>query len=262
MTGATRGAGRTTERLRLGLVIPTLNEEEAIPDVLARVPRDVDEIVVVDGGSMDRTVERAATAGARVIVESRPGYGRACLAGARAAAETCAVLVFLDGDGSDCPERIPDLVAPILAGEADFVIGSRSRGEREPGSMSVHQLVAGYAIGAVLRLLYGARCTDMGPFRAIERDALFRLGMREMTYGWNLEMQMRAARAGLRVLELPVPHRRRVGGASKVSGTLAGTLRASLRILLTLARVAFERQGPVHAGVGGREREHESEPME
>ncbi|MGH7089062.1 MAG: glycosyltransferase family 2 protein [Stellaceae bacterium] len=254
MIGAASGAELTAERPRIGLVIPVLNEEEAIPHVLANVPPNaVDEIVVVDGGSTDRTAERAAAAGARVIVEPRPGYGRACLAGACAAGKTCAVVVFLDGDGSDCPERIPDLVAPILAGKCDFVVGSRSRGEREPGSMSAHQLVAGYAIGGVLRLLYGARYTDMGPFRAIGRDALFRLGMREMTYGWNLEMQMRAARAGLRVFELPVPHRRRVGGASKVSGTVAGTMRAGLRILLTLARVALERQGPAHVGARGRE---------
>jgi len=252
MTGAASGAGPAGGRPRIGLVIPALNEEEAIPHVLAQVPRDaVDEIFVVDGGSTDRTAERAAAAGARVIREPRSGYGRACLAGARAAAERCAILVFLDGDGSDCPEWIPRLVAPIRAGEADFVIGSRSRGAREPGSMSAHQLAAGYAVGAVLRLLYGARYTDMGPFRAIGREALFRLGMREMTYGWNLEMQMRAARAGLRVLELPVPHRRRAGGVSKVSGTLAGTMRASLRILLTLARVALERPAP--AGAGGRE---------
>ena len=250
MTGGASLAGRP----RIGLVIPALNEEEAIPQVLVKVPRDeVDEIVVVDGGSTDRTAARAAAAGARVIVEPRPGYGRACLAGARAAAESCAVVVFLDGDGSDCPECIPDLLAPIVAGEADFVIGSRSRGEREPGRMSAHQLVAGYAVGAVLRLIYGARYTDMGPFRAIGCDALFRLGMREMTYGWNLEMQMRAARVGLRVLELPVPHRRRVGGTSKVSGNVAGTIRASLRIMLTLARVALERRGRVHESAGGRE---------
>jgi glycosyltransferase involved in cell wall biosynthesis len=235
-----------TGRPRIALVIPVLNEEAAIPRVIAEVPCDVvDEIVVVDGGSTDRTAERASAAGARVIIEPRRGYGRACLAGARAAAETCAIAVFLDGDGSDCPGRIPDLVAPILANNADFVIGSRSRGERESGSLSVHQLLAGYAVGGALRLLYGARYTDMGPFRAIGLDALFRLGMREMTYGWNLEMQMRAVRAGLRVLELPVPHRRRVGGRSKVSGSLAGTLRASLRILLTLERVAFERQEAV-----------------
>jgi glycosyltransferase involved in cell wall biosynthesis len=228
-------------RPRIGLVIPTLDEEEAIAEVLAAVPRDlVDDVVVADSGSRDRTVERATAAGARIVVERRRGYGRACLAGARAAAESCEIIVFLDGDGSDCPELIPALVAPIVAGRCDFAIGSRSRGEREPGSMSAHQLLAGHAAGAAMRLLYGVRYTDMCPFRAIRRDALFRLGMREMTYGWNLEMQMRAARAGLRILEVPVRHRRRAGGVSKVSGSLVGTVRASLRIGLTLARVALE----------------------
>ncbi len=148
--------------------------------------------------------------------------------------------MFLDGDGSDCPEVIPQLVAPVAESRADFVIGSRTRGPRERGSMTAHQLFAGRAIGAALGLLYGVRYTDMGPMRAIRRDVLLGLGMREMTYGWNLEMQMRAARAGLRVLELPVPHRRRSGGVSKVSGNLAGTVRASWRILLTFARVAVE----------------------
>src|SRR5258708_17758177 len=149
-------------------------------------------------------------------------------------------MVFLDGDGSDCPELIPHLVAPIAEGRCDFVIGSRARGERQAGSMAAHQLLAGRMIGAALRLLYGVRYTDMCPFRAIRRDALMRLGMREETYGWNLEMQMRAARAGLRILELPVAHRRRAGGTSKVSGSPRGTLKASWRILAAFARVATE----------------------
>jgi glycosyltransferase involved in cell wall biosynthesis len=237
------GAARSSAgRARIGLVIPTLNEEEAIAQVLAAVPRGlVDEIIVADSGSADRTVERAHAAGARIVVERQRGYGRACLVGARAAGESCEIIVFLDGDGSDCPELIPVLVEPILAGDCDFVIGSRSRGEREPGSMSAHQILAGYAAGTVMGLLYRVRYSDMGPFRAIRRDALFRLGMREMTYGWNLEMQMRAARAGLRILEVPVAHRRRAGGVSKVSGSLRGTVKASLCIALTLARVALER---------------------
>jgi hypothetical protein len=137
---------------------------------------------------------------------------------------------------------VPRLIAPIIAGTHDFVIGSRTRGEREPGSMNALQVAAGYGAGVLTRLLYGVAYTDMCAFRAIRRPALDRLGMREMTYGWNLEMQMRAARAGLRILEVPVAHRRRRGGASKVSGTVRGTLRAGLRIALTFARVAFERQ--------------------
>ena len=236
------GVARTlAARPCIGLVIPTLDEEKAIGSVLAAVPRDlVDEIIVADSGSADRTVERASAAGARIVTERQHGYGRACLAGARAAAENCEIIVFLDGDGSDRPELIPVLVEPILAGRCDFVIGSRSRGEREPGSMSAHQLLAGYMASAAMRVLYGVRYSDMGPFRAIRRDALFRLGMREMTYGWNLEMQMRAARAWLRILEIPVAHRRRAGGVSKVSGSLRGTAKAGLRIALTLVRVARE----------------------
>jgi glycosyltransferase involved in cell wall biosynthesis len=230
----------TMARPRVALVIPTLNEEEAIGGVLAAVPRNVvDVIIVADSGSTDRTVERARAGGARVVIESRRGYGRACRAGAEAAGD-CDILVFLDGDGSDRPELIPAMLTPILEGEYDFVIGSRIRGRRERGSMSAHQIIAGQVIGLLLRLLYGVRYTDMCPFRAIRRDALARLGMREMTFGWNLEMQMRAARAGLRILEIPVDHRRRAGGVSKVSGSLTGTIKASMRIGATLARIACE----------------------
>jgi glycosyltransferase involved in cell wall biosynthesis len=227
---------------RVALVIPTLNEEEPIGEVIRAIPRDaVDEVIVVDSGSEDRTVERARDAGARVIVETQRGYGRACAAGARAARD-CGVIVFLDGDGSDRPELIPLLLAPILTGTHDFVIGTRTRGKREPGSMNALQIAAGYAAGALTRLLYGVAYTDMCAFRAIRRETFEQLGMREMSYGWNLEMQMRAARAGLRILEVPVVHRRRLGGASKVSGSVAGTLKAALHIGLTFARVACERR--------------------
>jgi glycosyltransferase involved in cell wall biosynthesis len=237
-------AGPPPARPRVAVVIPTLDEEAAIGAVVAAVPRDcVDEIIVVDSGSADRTIERARAAGARIIGETRRGYGRACCSGAEAAAD-CEILVFLDGDGSDCPELIPQLIGPILANRYDFVIGSRTRGTRERGSMTAHQVIAGHAIGTALRLLYGTRYTDMCPFRAIRRDALLRLGMREMTYGWNLEMQMRAARGGLRVLELPVQHRRRLGGVSKVSGNLRGTLKAGWRIVATFVRIALEAKPP------------------
>jgi glycosyltransferase involved in cell wall biosynthesis len=229
-------------RPRVAVVIPTLNEEEAIGGVLAAIPAGIaNEIIVADSGSRDLTVERAREAGARIVSETRRGYGRACHAGAQAARDSD-IIVFLDGDGSDCPELMPDLVAPIARGEYDFVIGSRARGRREPGSMSPHQLLAGHLFGAAIRLLYGVRYTDMCPFRAIRRDSLLRLGMRETTYGWNLEMQMRAARAGLRVLEVPVAHRRRAGGVSKVSGSLGGTVKASWRIAATFVRIALERR--------------------
>jgi len=233
-------------RPRVALVIPTLNEEAAIGGVVAAVPcGTVDDIIVVDSGSADRTVERAQAAGARVVSLRERGYGRACRVGAEAA-QDCDIVVFLDGDGSDCPELIPEIVEPIAEGRYDFVIGSRARGQREPRSMAAHQLVAGRIIGAAVRLLYGVRYTDMCPFRAIRRDVLMRLGMREETYGWNLEMQMRAARAGLRITELPVAHRRRAGGVSKVSGNLRGTIKASWRILATFVRIAAEgrQRGP------------------
>lgn len=228
--------------MRVSVVIPALNEEQPIAGVVQGIPSGVvDEIIVVDNGSTDATAERARRAGARVVAEPTPGYGRACRAGFSAVAQDCEVVVFLDGDGSDCPELMPRLLEPIFAGTHDLVIGSRVRGNREPGSMNAAQLIAGRVAGFLLQMRYGVRYTDMCPFRAIRRDALEGLGMREETYGWNLEMQMRAARAGLRILEVPVDHRRRTGGHSKVSGTLLGTLRASSRILLTLARVGTER---------------------
>jgi len=225
----------------ISVVIPALNEEEPI----AAVVRDClttglpGELIVVDNGSTDRTAERARAAGAKVILEPKPGYGRACAAGVRALSADCDIVVFLDGDGSDCPEFMPELVESIQRGEQDFVIGSRTRGKRERGSMNFQQVVAGRVAGALLRLLYGVRYSDMCPFRAIRRSALEKLGMKEETYGWNLEMQMRAARARLRILEVPVNHRCRTGGESKVSGTLRGTFVAGARIIATLFRVAF-----------------------
>ena len=225
----------------VSVIIPALNEEEPIAGVVREcfatgVP---DQVIVVDNGSTDRTAERAREAGARVATAPR-GYGRACAAGVRALSPECDVVVFIDGDGSDCPEFMRQLVDPIAAGKFDFIIGSRTRGQREPGSMNFQQVLSGRIVGALLRLLYGVRYTDMCPFRAIRRDVLAKLNMREQTYGWNLEMQMKAARAGLRILEIPVNHRRRTGGESKVSGTLRGTFVAGARILATLVRVALE----------------------
>ena len=226
----------------VSVVIPALNEEEPIADVVrgclaTGIPR---EVIVVDNGSTDRTADRAREAGARVVPAPR-GYGRACAAGVAAVADDCDIIVFLDGDGSDVPEHMDQLVRPIMEGQQDFVIGSRTRGERERGSMNAQQVFAGYLAGWLIRPLYGVKYTDMCPFRAIRRDALMQLGMKEETYGWNLEMQMRVARAKMRILEIPVSHRCRTGGESKVSGTLRGTFVAGTRILATLFRVAAER---------------------
>jgi glycosyltransferase involved in cell wall biosynthesis len=226
----------------VSVIIAALNEETAIGKVVEEVPRQIaDEIIVVDNGSTDGTGQVAREAGARVIHEPRRGYGRAFRAGLRAISPDCKIVVFLDGDGSDYPEMMDRLVEPIIEGTHDFVISSRTRGQREAGSMSWHQVFAGYMVGFFLRLLYGVRSTDMGPFRAVRREALERLNMREETYGWPLEMQMRAARAHLRTLEVPVDYRRRAGGQSKIAGTVRGSVLAAMRILLTLARIAIER---------------------
>jgi glycosyltransferase involved in cell wall biosynthesis len=236
----------------VAVVIPTLDEAATIGAVVRALPRDlVSRVIVVDGPSTDATALEAVAAGAEVITVGR-GYGRACLAGAWAASEA-EIVVFMDGDGADDPASIAALVEPIRAGAFDFVIASRARGKRERGSIGWHQLLAGRLAGLGMRILYGVRYTDMCAFRAIRRERLLALGMREMTYGWNIEMQMRAARAGLRILEVPVPYRRRAGGSSKVAGNLAGTIRATPRIIATFMRVAA--QPDAARGISVRERD-------
>ena len=221
-------------------IIPCLDEETAIGEVVTAVlARDVSEVVVVDGGSRDRTVERATEAGARVIIELRRGYGRAIQAGIAAVRSDADILVFLDGDGSDPAEFIPALVSPIAAGRAIFVLGSRVRGPREPGSLAPQQLLAGHVGGLLLRLVYGARFTDLSPFRAIRSDALKGLGMKEETFGWNLEMLMRVAAARLPALEIAVGQRRRIGGVSKVSGNFIAGFKAAWSISTTFIRLAL-----------------------
>jgi glycosyltransferase involved in cell wall biosynthesis len=223
----------------VSVVIPALNEEEAIGHVVAAMPwSDIAECIVVDNGSTDRTAAVAASAGARVVTSSR-GYGAACKAGSDAAVATSTILVFMDGDGSDIVSDLSRLVAPIKSNAADFVIGSRLRGQREPGSMLPSQIFAGHLVAWLLRLLHGARYTDMGPFRAIRRSSLKQLGMTEMTYGWNLEMQAKAARQGLRIQEIAVDYRRRQGGLSKVSGNLSASIKTAARIFAVLLRTSF-----------------------
>ncbi len=223
----------------VALIIPTLNEADAIAGVIAEIPRNiVSEIIIADSGSTDGTPAIARAAGARVLELHERGYGRACAEAARSAGDGCTIIVFMDGDGADRADLIERLTGPIAAGTHDFVIAARRGALREPGAMSFHQVAAGQVLGFAIYLLTGVRYTDMCAFRAIRRDALETLDMREMTYGWNIEMQMKAARAGLRILEIPLPYRCRAGGESKVAGSFRGTMRASWRILTTFFRIA------------------------
>jgi glycosyltransferase involved in cell wall biosynthesis len=221
---------------QISVIVPALNERESIGRVVASMPWPlIAECIVVDNGSTDGTGEIATAAGARVITSPR-GYGAACKAGSDAAVASSTVLVFMDGDGSDVISDLPRLVTPIEAGDADFVIGSRIRGHREPGSMSFTQVFAGRLAGLLLRALHGARYTDMGPFRAIRRSSLEQLNMSEMTYGWNLEMQVKAAKQRLRIHEIAVDYKCRTGGVSKVSGNLRASVKTGIRILAVLLR--------------------------
>ena len=225
---------------RICAVIPVLNEAGAIGPMLRRLPKLIDRAIVVDGGSRDGTVEEARAANAIVLEEARRGYGRACQTGFEYAENLGAeFVVFMDGDGADAVELSEALVAPILRGEADFMLADRSAGKRDPGSMGAHQILAGHLVGAAVGLIAGVRYRDMCAFRAIRVADLKRLAMREMGYGWNLEMQMRAARAGLRVRESPMPYHCRTAGTSKVAGSFRGTLRAGQRILRTLISVGY-----------------------
>jgi glycosyltransferase involved in cell wall biosynthesis len=230
----------SVDRSTVSVIIPCLDEEAAIgPCVEAVLAHGVGEVIVVDGGSADRTVTRANGAGARVIIERRRGYGRALLSGIAALSPRARVILFIDGDGSDRTEMIPGVLEPIEQGRADFVLGSRLRGPRERGSLALGQIVAGHLAGILIFLRYGVRFTDMSPFRAILREALTSLCMREETFGWNLEMQMRAAATGLRIVETPVGQRQRVGGVSKVSGNLRTAMHVAWKLLTTFLRLSF-----------------------
>jgi len=222
---------------RVGVVIPALDEERAIARVIEDVPGWVDRIVVADNGSRDATAKVARIAGATVVREPRRGYGLACLAGIRALGDAADIVVFLDGDHSDFAGDMADLVDPIAAGACDLVLGSRTLGAREPGSLTPQQRFGNWLATRLMRLVWGARYTDLGPFRAIRRDALARLGMAEPAYGWTVEMQIKAAGQGLSWREVPARYRRRIG-VSKVSGTVKGAVLAGLRILWVIGRHA------------------------
>jgi len=222
----------------IDVVIPALNEEASLPLVLADLPRPpVRRIVVADNGSTDGTARVAREGGAVVVAAPRRGYGSACLAGLEHLRRNDPpdLVVFVDADYSDHPEELPRLIAPLLAGRADVVIGSRVLGTRERGAL-LPQARAGNLVACwLIRLLYGHRYTDLGPFRAIRWDALERIGMSDPNFGWTAEMQVKALRHGLRVAEVPVSYRRRVG-VSKITGTVTGTLRAGYKILWTVLR--------------------------
>jgi len=223
----------------VAVVIPCLDEEAAIGGLVEALrAQGVDQAIVVDGGSRDRTIERAEAAGAEVVVEPRRGYGRACAAGVAAARADAAVIAFMDGDGSDDPAFAPAVIGPVLGGEVDFCMGSRLGMGGDRHALTVQQRAAGVIAGLLIRIAYGVRFTDMSPFRAIRRDRLEALGMSEPTYGWNLEMQMRLAARRLEVREVPVQCRPRMGGESKVSGNLRAALPATLVIVRTFLRLA------------------------
>lgn len=241
----------TDTRPTLAVVIPALNEEATIADQVAEVlavaawpdlPVRVARVIVVDNGSEDATAARAVAAGATVVSEPRRGYGRACHSGVLAASNVD-YIVQMDGDLSDRFDELPLLLAPLLAGEADLVIGSRTLGSYEPGSLQPQQIFGNWLAAHLLGTLYGVHVTDIGPFRVIGRPQLLALGMREMTYGWSVEMIARSARRGLRVREVPVTYRQRAGGESKVSGNLRASVRAGGRIIGTILRCRAD--GPV-----------------
>ncbi len=231
---------------RFAVILPALNEAEVLAATLddllrataSRAPAGAElaQVLVVDNGSTDGTAAVARAHGSQVVPEPRRGYGRACLAGMAALRPDVGIVVFSDADGSDDPADLPSLLEPIERGEADLVLGSRLLGQREAGSLTPHQKLGNRLATFLMRALLGARYTDLGPFRAIRRDALERLQMRDTDFGWPTEMQIKAAQRGLRVREIPVRHRRRRGGKSKVSASVRGSILAGAKIIWTILR--------------------------
>jgi len=225
----------------VNVIIPAYNEEKSIEKVIRDIPKEwVQDIIVVDNNSDDQTFAAAKRAGVTVLQEPQQGYGKACFTGiayalAKNTGQKPEIIVFLDGDYSDYPQEMPLLLKPILENKADLVIGSRALGKREKGAMLPQQLFGNWLATTLLRLLYGARFTDLGPFRAIKTNKLIQLQMQDQTYGWTVEMQLKAAKLGLRSVEVPVSYRKRIG-FSKISGTVKGTLLAGYKIILTIFR--------------------------
>lgn len=227
----------------IGVIIPAFNEDQAVGLVVQEIPKHiVSEIVVVDNNSTDNTSVVAAAGGATVLFEKRQGYGWACMKAIeyfRTQAQPPEIVVFLDADHSDYPQEMPDLLRPILEDGYDLVIGSRALGQRERGSLTPQQIFGNWLATTLVRWFYGARFTDLGPFRAIRFEQLIAMGMTEMTYGWTVEMQVKAAKMGLKCTEVPVNYRRRIG-YSKVSGTVRGTIGAGYKILATIFRLSVK----------------------
>lgn len=228
----------SSESLAVAVVIPVLNEALALPRVLEAIPSWVSHVIVADNGSSDGSGDIARRAGAIVVEEPVRGYGGACLKALAALPDDVGIVVFMDGDASDDASDMTLLVAPIRSGEADLVLGSRVLGQREQGALTPQQIFGNALACTLIRLLWGVRFTDLGPFRAIRRDALARLAMSDRNYGWTVEMQVRAAKLGLRCHEVPARYRRRIG-TSKVSGTLRGVIGAGTKILYVIGREAL-----------------------
>jgi len=234
--------GRVTapHAMNAALIIPALNEEGAIGQVLDEVPEGLfATVIVADNGSIDKTAVVAAAHGAQVVHEPTHGYGNACLRALKELPRDIEIVVFMDADGSDSPGEVEHLLGPILEGQADLVLGSREMGVSEPGSLSAHQRLGNFVTTLLVGLLCGHRYSDLGPFRAIRADRLRELEMRDPNYGWTIEMQIKALRRGLRVIEVPVSYRRRRAGESKISGTVWGSLAAGVKILWTVTRLSF-----------------------
>ena len=221
------------------MIIPVLNEEASIAAVLGDIPSELEaEVLVVDNGCTDRTIPIARSLGARIVMAEQRGYGAACYAGTLAASGD--ILVYLDGDYSDYPNEMVDLIAPIVAGRADLVLGSRlARGDLPGEAMPPQQRFGNWLTARLMRRLYGLPVTDLSPFRAVRKETVLALAMQEMTFGWPTEMMVKAARAGYRLEEIPVRYRSRLGGRSKISGTLRGTILAAYYILTTTFRYAW-----------------------